>query len=273
MNPKLTVIMRSRGNEDLSHAIQSILDSSAACSETEIVIVAFSDMFSDFMTDQVRTIKCSAKRIEAKLVGVNAARGEKIIFLDSDQIVAHDLIPKILNFNHDMGIVPERSQNMNIMGWLMTSKRICTEKRMRRCIDLSLPVIPRIFSKALLEKTFNTIDKRIIKNVTETEDSILFYEAMKHSKDIGWIDSYIFNLDPGLREFLKKSYEYGLKNENAILEGNLDEEYIELVRRIQFETLINNRSLSLSMLLLNLLRGIPYILGILSSRFRKRYDS
>lgn len=273
MNPKLTVIMRSRENEDLSHAIQSVLDSSAACSETEIVIATYSDKFSDSMTGQIRTIKCSAKRVEAKVIGVNAARGEKIMFLDSDQMIAPDLIPKILKFDHDMGIVPERSQNVNIMARLMTSKRICTEKRMREGIDLSLPVIPRIFSKELIEKTFSTIDQRIIKNVTETEDSIIFYEAMKHSKDIGWIDSFIFNLDPGLKDFLKKSYEYGSKNERAILDGNLDEEYIELIRRIQFETLINNRSLSLSMLLLNLLRGIPYVLGSVGSYFKKRYDS
>jgi hypothetical protein len=187
--------------------------------------------------------------------------------------VAPDLISKILNFDHDMGIIPERSQNTNIMARLMTSKRIWTEKRMRQRIDLSLPVIPRVFSKELIEKTFDTIDKRIIKNVTETEDSIIFYEAMKHSKDIGWIDSYIFNLDPGLKDFIKKSYEYGLKNERAILKGDLQKEYIELIRRIQFETLINNRSLSLSILFLNLIRGIPYILGSLSSRLKRGSDS
>lgn len=273
MHPKLTVIMRSRENENLSHAIQSVVDSSTAGPETEIVIVAYSDKFSDFITGQVRTIKCSAKRVEAKVIGVNAARGEKIMFLDSDQMIAPDLIPKILKFDHDMGIVPERSQNVNIMARLMTSKRICTEKRMRREIDLSLPVIPRIFSKELIEKTFNTIDQRIIKNVTEFEDSIIFYEAMKHSNDIGWIESYIFNLDPGLKEFLRKSYDYGSKNERAILDGNLGEEHIELIREIQFETLINNRSLSLSMLLLNLLRGIPFILGNVGSYFKKRYNS
>ena len=273
MKPHLTVIMRSRGNETLDTAIKSVLDSSAAGSETEIVIVAFSDMFSDSMNGQIRTIKCSAKRIEAKVIGVSAARGEKIMFLDSDQTVAPDLIPKILNFDHDMGIVPERSLNTNVMAKLMNSKRIYTEKRMRQRIDLSLPVIPRVFNRELIEKTFNSLDKMIIKNVTETEDSIIFYEALKYSKDIGWIDSFIFNVDPGLKEFLMKSYEYGLRNERAILDGNLGDEYIELIRRIQFETLINNRSFSLSVLLLNLLRGVPYVIGSLNARFKKRYKA
>lgn len=199
------------------------------------------------------------------------ANSEKILFLDSDQTASSDLIPKLVTFKHEMGIVPERSLNNHFMGKLMDIKRMENERIMMNKPSVFLPVVPRLFTKDLIERTLSSLGDEVIKNVTETEDSIIFYQAMKFSNDIGWIKSVIYNFDPNLRDFARKSFYYGSKNEKSIINGFLSEEYINLVRRIQVETLLNNRSSNVGMLFCNLLRGGPYIIGSMHSRFKRSF--
>ncbi len=232
------------------------------------MVVMVSDNPSEYIEENVRYVKCNAKRIEAKMIGTNLAKYDSILFLDSDQIAAPDLIDKIFEFDSDMGIIPERSCNRHLMAKLMDAKRKVTESRMRSAIDISLPVVPRLFKRELLLKVFASLDDKIIKNVTETEDSIIFYEALKYSRDVGWINSYIYNMDPSLREFVRKSFNYGKNNERGILNCYLSEEYIKLIRKIQIETMLNNRSYSPAMFLVNLLRGVPYTFGMIYSRLK-----
>lgn len=264
----MSVVIRSREGEDLSRTIESIRESSIGIIGIEIIVVSFSNSFSECIKDGIHIISCNVNRIEAKLIGIHYSKSNKIMFIDSDQTVAVDLIPKIIEFDRDMGIIPERSLNTHFMARLLDSKRSILEKRMREAMDIVLPVVPRVFSKVIIERALNSLGEWIRKNVTEFEDSLIFYEVVKFSKDIGWINSYIYNIDPKLKEFVMKSFHYGLANAAVALSGELSEEYVHFIQKIQFETLVNNRIFSLRMLLENMTRGIPFILGEICIRFK-----
>lgn len=265
----LSIILRSREGEDLTGAIKSIQASSGNHSEIEIIIVSNSTTQAEFFQDKIHILRCDAKRMEAKLLGVRMANSDKVLFLDSDQTVSIDLIPELVVFNHDIGIIPERSSDNHFMAKLMDIKRIENEKHMKDKPSVSVPVVPRFFTKTLIERTLNSLGDEIIKNVAWPEDSIIFYQAMKFSNDVGWVNSVIYNFDPNLRDFVRKSFYYGSRNEKSIINGVLSEEYTNLIRRIQVETLLNNRSPNMGMLFCNLLRGGPYVLGSMLSLFKR----
>ena len=265
--PTLSVILRNREGEDIGRAIKSIKDSMRGKKEVEIIVVTYSKTFSDSFQEEVHLILCNAKRLEAKLLGIRAAKSQKILFLDSDQTVSTDLIQKVLNFEHKVGIIPERSLNVHFIARLMDQKRKETERLMMQHPRFELPVLPRLFDKDLIENALSALGDEIIRNVTWPEDSLIYYETTKITKDIGWVDSCIFNMDPNLKNFVKKSFYYGLKNEQNIINNSMPEEYKNLIRKIQLETLINNRSLNIGMMLCNIIRGVPFLLGSFRSKF------
>jgi hypothetical protein len=270
--PNLSVILRNIEGEDINRVIKSVRDSSINNKDIEIIVVSYSKSFSDYFQDGVHFLLCDAKRLEAKLLGVQAAKSEKILFLDSDQTVSLDLIQKVINFEHKVGIIPERSSNVHFMARLMDAKRKGTEKLMLKHPGPELPVLPRLFCKGVIESALTALGDDIIKNATWPEDSLIYYETTKVTKDIAWVNSYIFNLDPSLKNFVRKSFYYGLKNEQNIIRNSMPEEYKTLIRKIQFETLLNNRSLSVGMMLCNIIRGVPFLLGSLRSKFGRSLE-
>lgn len=266
---KISIVIRSRENEDLTKTIESIKSSPEFNSEIEIIVISYSKINSNFYQDDIHFIKCDAKRIEAKLIGVQASSSNIVLFLDSDQTISNDLIYQAIEFKHDFGFVPERSSNNHLMSKLMDIKRIKTEDLFKKNFNIYIPVIPRIFRKQPIEKALHNLGEKIVKNVTETEDSLIFYELLKITKDGTWLNSFIYNFDPSLKEYLIKSFSYGSKNESSVVEGFLRLEHITLIRRIQIETLINNRSYSIGMFLCNMTRGIPYLAGTIYSRLKR----
>lgn len=266
---KLSIVVRSRENEDITETVNSIKFSSGYSSEVEIIVVSYSTITSDICEEGVHYVKCSAKRIEAKVIGVKLSHSDKILFLDSDQTISNDLINEAIGFNHDFGFIPERSSNRHFMAKLMDSKRIKTESLIKKNLNIHIPVVPRLFRKYYIERALSNLGSIIIKNVTETEDSIIFYELLNLTQDSGWLSSFIYNFDPNLREYVRKSFRYGMKNEMGVVYGYLPPEYVSLIRRIQIETLINNRSYDMKMFLCNIIRGIPYMAGTIKSLLKR----
>lgn len=265
----LSVVIRSRKNEDLGKTLGALHYELSNREGLEVIVVSLSDEYREFSSNKVKYIFCNAKRIEAKKIGVERSSYNYVMFLDSDQIVSHTLLGKLLGCSADMVMIPERSSSRDIMSRILNSKRRSTEGKAKKTIDPALPVVPRMFRSSLLEKVFKSLPDFVVKNVTETEDSLIFYEALKFSSDIEWVDDFIYNDDPNILSFIKKSFEYGVKNERSIINGNLPEEYVRLIRKIQFETLINNRTLSIGSFVNNVLRGVPYTIGSMKSRMKK----
>ena len=172
------------------------------------------------------------------------------------------------------GIPKSRSAHLagvaRSMIYYQRRKRLEVEKKMKKKLSLGLPVVPRCFDRSLLVKCFDSLPPGVVKNVTESEDSIIFYECLKYSKSIKWVNSFIYNYDPNIKIFLRKSFIYGLRNENAIVSNLLTPEYIRAIRHFQRQFILNNGSLSFGILIFNILRGIPYIIGTTIARIKRK---
>ncbi len=265
MIKSLTIIIRTKGNEDIKNTIESIRRSFVEETYLEIVVISFSNENATYIKDGVRYYLNRCNRAEAKKIGVDYANAEYVLFLDSDQIISKDLIIKLQSLTGDMIFIPERTYYKHFVANLMDNKRTLLERRMKQKIDVYIPVIPRVFKRELIKSVFDAIDDSILHNLIWPEDSVIFYEALKLSRDITWADSYIYNVDPYLPKFIKKSYYYGKKSEEITSSETLPLEYVNLIRKIQFESLINNRLISLQLILINTMRGIPYVFGLISS--------
>ncbi|MEM3846721.1 MAG: glycosyltransferase family A protein [Candidatus Parvarchaeota archaeon] len=265
----ISVVIRSRKGEDIRETVESVEVSSSGYDNVEIIIVSQSEEEKKVMDGRKIFLYSNAKRIEAKLIGVKESRFDKVLFVDSDQIISKNLIQEVMKINYDMAFVPERSLSSGFMPYVMDAKRRVVEGIARRRIDPTIPAVPRVFKREIVYSALISLPDSIIKNVTETEDSIIYYASTKISRNVGWVNGFIFNNDPGLRQFVRKSYSYGYRNESSILESNLPPEYVKLIRDIQFKTLLNNGTLSPAAMMNNLIRGIPYILGTAESRLRR----
>ncbi|MHB1812536.1 MAG: hypothetical protein ACYCPR_09030 [Thermoplasmataceae archaeon] len=272
MQREITIVIRCIEGDNIDNSLESIFVSDRLDFQQDIVIVSTGPIISRYADMRsINLIISDAKRIEAKKIGIENAKYNSILFIDSDQTLSKELLNSLLYTMEEMVIIPERSMNRNFMGKLMDKKRIALENAMKQRIDITIPVIPRLFARDLLLKAFLTFSAEVIKNVTETEDSLIFYECLKYSTNVGWVKTgIIYNMDPSLLEYINKSYTYGLRNEIRIKDSTLSPEYSRIVRAIQYSTILNNNLPSISTFFLNMIRGIPYTCGLIAARIYKR---
>lgn len=267
----ITIVLRSRHGELIEPTLESIQNATKKVEDVEVIVVSTGEISVHPKLDiDVKMVTSDAKRIEAKRIGVAAASKKRILFLDSDQLVAENLFESVIKMQEDMIFIPERSMSKNLVAKTMDSQRKFIEDKMRERPSLDIPVIPRLFVRHLLTTAFKSLDEQVIKNVTETEDSIIFYECLKYSKSMGWTGSLIYNRDPDVLTFIRKSYQYGLRNESSIAAGVLPPEYVNLIRRLQKRTFLNSWYAPRMVQLNYLLRGVPYLAGSLIARVKHR---
>ena len=264
---QLTVVIRSTEGESVDKSVESIQAAAARDELPEILVVSRGvPTMSDENQALVHLLISGARRIEAKAIGVRGASSDRILFLDSDQYVSPSLLGELRHKSEDMVLIPERSVGASFMGSILDSRRVYIESKMRATPSPRIPVIPRFFRKAVVQRALDSMPPEVIKEVTETEDSLIFYECLKLSSSLGWCECPIFNDDPGVLAFTRKSYSYGYRNENAIAAGRLPPDYVRLIRDIQRGNIVNSGLPSVGAFTGNLIRGVPYLAGTLVRR-------
>ena len=266
----ISIVLRCRESEFIDPTISSVLVSAGTNIPFELVVVSKGIPHGRLLDIQsVKVFVSDARRIEAKKIGVEESSFERILFLDSDQLVPKDLMSKIIDRTESMLIIPERTKKNNFVGRVLDSTRKANETSMQKNVSISTPVIPRYFDKILLKQAFKSMNDLVIRNVTETEDSLIFYECLRISKSLGWVESVIYNDDPDLLTFVRKSYTYGRRNEGSVISGVLPNDYVKVIRQIQRRKLLNLGWLSPSIAISNILRGVPYAIGTVVSHLKQ----
>ena len=266
---EITIVIRATEGENLDLLIASILTSTINQDVLEVLVVARGEPWiSSDHRKRVQVILSNAKRIEAKLVGARLAAAKKILYLDSDQLLGPGLLGEIQGRSEEMLIIPERSAHRGVMGSLLDAKREYIETKMRSKPSERYPVIPRAFARNLLLRAFDAMPDIVIREVTETEDSLIFHECLKLSSDVGWCTSHLLDQDPGMLDFVRKSFRYGFRNERAVLLGQLPPDYVELIRRIQIESAVGLGLPSIGAAASSVLRGVPYMAGAVFAKLR-----
>lgn len=148
-------------------------------------------------------ISSRGNRSVARNVGGSAARGETLIFLDSDMIAQPDLVGACERASHQTGavVIPERT--------LTRGNRWAVARALERdaLIGHALYEFPRCFSSQVFAG-LGGYDEGLV----GMEDVDLRERALERGERIGRADTCVYHDegDVGLREYIRKRAAYGL---------------------------------------------------------------
>lgn len=263
----VSIILRNKNDPHIRECLEQF--SNISYDSYEIVMIDSSDTITPTPNNIKITIQqVVVGRMEALKIGASIAKFKKILILDADQTISSNLLFEIDNMEQDMLIVPERSLNKNLVGILMDAKRSYLLNYSKLNGGPKLPVIPRVYNKKLFQASINNLQEQEIKVVVQHEDSLIYYEAYKISRSLGYCSNFILNQDPSVPDFLLSSYKYGLANQKALNSHFMTEEHSRLIKQLDRQRVIFNKELGLNYgILADIVKGIPYIFGTIVGRF------
>jgi glycosyltransferase involved in cell wall biosynthesis len=223
--------------------------------------------------------KHSAKIIEtrwgllgARFLGFKASKGDYILYLDSDQVLAYsNILQRSLSMfsNNDMLCLEEESSRIDsFLQKLIAADRKLVNKFWEKNIDpLSGFLIPRFYKHSLLDEVFKKLD--IVCHMHElgiNEDCLIYYQAyrLSHSSRIGVISTSLLHNDlSSLIDYFHKNYVYG-KNIKLLAENSLYRRLI--LRNIRFRKGLTFNIQSIQSIILRILKIVPFLVGIIIGR-------
>ena len=274
MQSLISIVIPTKNSANtLDSCLQSIVNQTYP--NTELVIV---DSQSTDRTIEIAR-EYSAKIIEtqwgllgARFLGFKASKGDYILYLDSDQILAcSNILQRSLSMfpNNDMLCLEEESSRIDsFLQKLIAADRKLVNKFWERNIDpLSGFLIPRFYKHSLLDAVFKKLD--IVCHMHElgiNEDCLIYYYAhrLSHSSRIGAISKALLHKDlSSLIEYFHKNYIYG-KNMKPLVENSLYKKLI--LRNIRFRKGLTFDIQSAQSIALRVLKIVPFLAGLAIGR-------
>jgi len=250
----ISIITRAYKTSELKKLISNI----NSINEVEIEIIAVCNV-NDYNIEATKLIIENSNRFKARITGIKNSNHDKILFLDSDQIPEKGLLSELDGKNNDMIIIPEKSINNNFTSKCLDDWRYRNERLARKNITPYIPVVPRFYKKEYLINAINRIHQNIY-NIIDHEDSIIYYETFKETKNVGFSKKYIYNYDPDFLNLMRKAFLYG-KNERDIKSIDIPEDIKVLIDKLNKNTL-NVKELGIGRgYIIQVLRGIMYEMG------------
>jgi len=209
----------------------------------------------------------------ARFKGVQKARGEYILLLDSDQILNNDTIEraaKMMTNGYDMLILEETSfKDKTFIEKLFKLDRKLLHQT-RNFSPYSGAVLPRFFRKKLLQTAFNQIPKNMVAKVGGEDHMIIYYECWQFSKKIALLPNAVCHIEPkSLYQVLKNAYHWGYSRQEAY-SGKYKNLLCREKTRIKMSSFPKGMfKESLASLTLLALRGIPGEIGFYKARLDK----
>ncbi|MEM0201420.1 MAG: glycosyltransferase family 2 protein [Candidatus Micrarchaeaceae archaeon] len=186
--------------------------------DIEIIVV---DSFSKDNTTKIAK-KCGVKVIQtkwklfgARYLGVMAATGKIVIFIDVDQLFQrNNVIREIIEMmeKNDMLILDEASYKpSNFLEKLTSADRKLVHKLYNIHMNPIYGVLrPRAYNKTFLVNVLKGIEIEKLKDIVIYDDAIIYYEASKYSKKIGFVKNAIFQKEvSSIKELVIHTYKYG----------------------------------------------------------------
>ena len=199
----ISIITRAYKSSELANLSRILSQIHGA--EFEVIAVCNK---KDYEINSFTILEKDVGRFEAKVEGIKLANFDHILFIDSDQYPENGLLKELESIKNNMVIIPEKSSNHGIIGTSLDDFRFRNEKRALLDPTPLKPVIPRYYRTDQLIEASNSIPKSVF-NITNHEDSILYNEVYKLSRDIAFSNLKLVNNDPNFLSLLIKAYLYG----------------------------------------------------------------
>lgn len=221
-------------------------------------------------TFDVRFVETNWRLLGARYLANRESRGDLRLLLDSDQVLERTALARAVRLaNHsptscDMLCLEEApAETESFLGSLFEADRRLLHSTLSLQLNpVSGVLLPRLFRSRILDSAFAAIPTGLLPTVIAHDHAIIYFEAVKLSSSIGILKNAVTHLEPlTIREFLKKNFRYGENTRILDRDGhyrNITRGKMHL-RRGAFTG--SDFKAGLQSTLLNVLRGVPYLLG------------
>ncbi len=224
----------------------------------------------------VKVYQYEGTLLGARELGVEKAKGEFVILVDSDHVLRSDSIEKAIEKSNefDMLWLYERSfKPRKLLEVLYDADRRLTQNYAKYYIEpVGGTILPRFYKRSVLVEAFKKIPKKILPLCVAHDHAIIYFECKKISNKIGSIGSEkipaIWHQEPwSFDNLFKKTYRYGITT-RKLIENKV---YPELLKSKNKGRKIAIKSLGLSFKsnLLRAIRAIPYLYGYYTGKNKK----
>jgi len=250
----ISIVTRAYKTSELKNLILNLRTNLEV--EKEIIAVC---RINDYNIKDINLIIENSNMFQARITGIKSANYDKILLLDSDQIPEKGILHELDDKNEDMVIIPEKSINKNFTSKCLDDWRYRNEKYAMENPNPYIPVVPRYYKRSVLLNVINKLSPDIYK-IESHEDSILYYEVFKETRNIGFAKKYILNYDPPLKILMQKAFLYG-KYRNIVQNLETPDDILVLINKIN-KNALNIKDLGIGRgYIIQILRGLMYELG------------
>lgn len=262
----LSILIRNKDSRYISTTLNSLKGSI----DERIEIIVVDSSANPLKNDGVESIKIisfNGNRTEALIEGSLYINGKNVLILDSDQIIDNQLLNELCLCQNDMCIINEVSYNNNIIGKLSDMNRKYLFNFALKHANPMIPAIPRFYKTEVFKKAIANLPEENIKKIIQHEDSMIYYEAYKITNDLTFNHGPIYNVDPSFKDFLLKSYKYGVFNGAIKKNPLISSDFKKLFKTIDSRRIWYDKELGFNPgLILDCIKGVPYLTGELRSK-------
>ncbi len=272
--PIISITIPTMNSEN---TIAACLDSikKQAFRDYEIIVVdgGSSDETAEIAAQKgAKVIVDTGTLLRARKIGIRQSTGDYVLLLDSDQILttnALDVCLKHIN-DHDMLCLGETAVSIvSLSQRLLNSSKKVSQSNLEAYLNpFSGLLIPRFFKRSVLITAMENIRPEAIDIAYDRDHQIIYYEAWKISKNVGFVYDILNHGEPdSIGKVLKKAYRWGytagilksthtydilLKKKGSLrIPGHND------------GTIVDKLKLLLEANLIAFVKGFPYELGFL----------
>ena len=256
-------------NPELEHSLQQ------ACQEyygeLQVIVVRKRCIRNaSYGTNNYMILDSPSNRFRAIKDALFFCNGDYTFLLDVDQYPENDLLREIMEQSCDAIIIPERTLNCNsFIGKLLDQNREFMEKLQMSKNDPEIPAVPRVYRTLIIKKAFQNIDSNTLDSIIQHEDSIIYFELSDQIDSLFIAKHTLFNNDPGIIEYMKKSMNYGL-NIGCINPRLIPMRYAVLLQKLdrdRFSLILQHKGYLA--FFATFLKGVPYTFGFMAGRISR----
>jgi len=206
----------------------------------------------------------SGSLLGKRCLGIDRCRGEFILLMDSDQVLAPRAFSRTndLLLNYDMLVLEEKSLRTDTAIQKLYSLDRLLVHQVRDFNPFSSALLPRLFRANLLRRAVVSIPPSLLAKVCAQDHAILYFECWKVSNKVGYLASALYHNEPAdLGTVFRKNLRYGRCDKILARSGYYGDLTRARTRIRKGITSVRDPRLIVGTLLLQTLKGLAYGCG------------